>query len=73
VIFHNCIFQATTIENCLFINCLFINCKFQFSRFNDCNFELTGWENCIWGFAYQSETPCFPATTQINEFINLCA
>lgn len=50
VIFENCTFFATEIENTLFIDCLFINCTFQFSRISDCNFENTALENCKWVF-----------------------
>lgn len=56
VIFDNCTFFATEIENCIFINCLFINCKFKFSRFTDCNFERTSWENCIWGMTTMKDS-----------------
>jgi uncharacterized protein YjbI with pentapeptide repeats len=56
VIFDNCTFFGTEIENCIFINCLFINCKFKFSRFTDCNFEQTSWENCIWGMSSMKDS-----------------
>ena len=56
VIFDNCTFFGTQIENCIFINCLFINCKFQFSKFTDCNFESTSWENCIWGLSSMKDS-----------------
>lgn len=77
VIFLNCTFMGTTLENCIFINCLFINCRFQFSRFTDCNFELTAWDNCTWGFAYEpveSNTPSISSMTlTMNELLNFCA
>jgi uncharacterized protein YjbI with pentapeptide repeats len=56
VIFDNCTFFGTQIENCIFINCLFINCKFQFSKFTDCNFESTSWENCMWGLSSMKDS-----------------
>lgn len=67
VIFENCTFFGSQIVNCLFLNCLFINCKFQFSTVKDCNFELTSWENCIWGKSSVKESELI-ASVNTNSF-----
>lgn len=58
VIFNNCTFFGSKIENCQFIGCQFKNCKFQFSSILSCNFISCKINHCQW------ETPFL----QKNEF-----
>ncbi len=53
VIFEDCNFFGSKLENCSFISCKFLNCSFQFSEVSYNDFHSSTFENCIMEYSPQ--------------------